>query len=176
MTTNDERVERYAAPDRSAFMPQFLHSQILEDLWMGGTDDDDVLSEPRRLKDKAFITVADYDYVVTAYAWARPADWEVQEVRFPYYDSDDIRDLPIERVVRVAQDAHRAWKAGDRVLIRCQAGLNRSGLIMALVLILEGYEPREAIALMRAQRAPGVLCNRAFERFLLDTDMSALLR
>lgn len=166
MTNIDERVERYAAPDRSPYMPQFLWSEILPNLWMGGTDDDDTLSTPRRLRDKAFITVADFDLVVTAYAWARPVDWEVEEIRFGYYDSDDIQDLPIERVVEVARKAHAAWAAGDRVLIRCQAGLNRSGIITALVLMFAGYTAADAIALMRAKRAPGVLCNLAFERWL----------
>lgn len=166
MTNMDERIERYARPDRSPYMPQHLWSEILPGLWMGGTDDDDTLVEPRRLRDKAFITVADFDLVVTAYAWARPVDWEVEEIRFGYYDSDDIRDLPIERVIAVARKAHDAWAAGDRVLIRCQAGLNRSGIITALVLMLAGYDATDAIDLMRAKRAPGVLCNLAFERWL----------
>lgn len=174
MTTNDEKVERYAAPDRSPYMPQFLHSEILPGLWMGGTHDDDTLSTPRPLREAAFITDAEYDLVVTAYAWARPVDWMVKEIRFGYYDSDDIRDLPIDRVLAIAKETHAAWAAGDRVLIRCQAGLNRSGLIMALVLMIAGYSAFGAITLMREKRAPGVLCNREFERWLRTLNTDAL--
>ncbi|HEY7821189.1 MAG TPA: dual specificity protein phosphatase family protein, partial [Acidimicrobiia bacterium] len=60
------------------------------------------------------------------------------------------------------------------VLIRCQAGVNRSGLVSALVLMLDGYRAEEAIALLRQRRSPVVLSNRHFERWLL-TEAAGLL-
>jgi protein-tyrosine phosphatase len=66
--------------------------------------------------------------------------------------------------------AHADWKRGKRVLIRCQAGWNRSGLITALVLIREGMGAREAIDLIREKRSEWALCNKSFEKFLLEQD------
>lgn len=72
-------------------------------------------------------------------------------------------------LVRIAKQTHRVWRNGARVLIRCQAGLNRSGLTMALVLIEEGYSAADAIDLIRAGRGDSALCTSRFERWLLDT-------
>lgn len=70
-------------------------------------------------------------------------------------------------------DAIAAWvnvcrKDGD-TLVHCQAGLNRSNLIAATALIQDGFEPAEAIKILRAKRSPAVLCNQAFEAHLLGT-------
>ncbi len=56
---------------------------------------------------------------------------------------------------------------GQRIVVNCAAGLNRSGLIVGRALIFLGYEPREAIRLIRAARGPKALFNRTFEEFLL---------
>ena len=48
-----------------------------------------------------------------------------------------------------------------RVLITCHLGINRSGLVMALVLRLMGHSPQEAIKTIR-ERRPKALQNRAF--------------
>lgn len=74
------------------------------------------------------------------------------------------KDIP--EIHDIAEWAHREWKAGKKVLIRCQAGLNRSGLIVALVLISEGYDPKDAIDLIRACRSPHALCNADFVKYL----------
>jgi protein-tyrosine phosphatase len=89
-------------------------------------------------------------------------------VRFGFYDSAlSVEDLP--RILRIARRTRRAWKLGQRVLIRCQAGVNRSGLISALVLMLEGYTAADAIALLRERRSAHVLSNRHFEEWLLTS-------
>lgn len=59
-------------------------------------------------------------------------------------------------------------------LVHCQAGLNRSGLVAALALILDGMLPAAAIDLLRQHRSPAVLCNPAFERWLLESSEQAL--
>ena len=61
------------------------------------------------------------------------------------------------------------WKDGKKVLIRCQAGINRSSFVMAFVLMREGYTAEEAISLMREKRSSWVLMNKSFEEFLLKT-------
>lgn len=61
-----------------------------------------------------------------------------------------------------------AFCAKGKTLVHCQAGFNRSGLIAGLALVLDGMAPVDAIALMRAQRSPLVLCNPVFENWLLS--------
>jgi protein-tyrosine phosphatase len=64
--------------------------------------------------------------------------------------------------------AARLVSQGKKVLVHCQAGLNRSGVVTALALINLGYTPTAAIELMREKRSPLVLCNEAFENWVLD--------
>ena len=52
------------------------------------------------------------------------------------------------------------------VLVNCQAGLNRSSLVVARALMLEGMTADAAIGLLRARRSPACLCNPAFEAWL----------
>lgn len=149
--------------------PDALFSEILPNLFQGGTDDNDVIhvahSNYQRRSDMPF------DSIVTMYAWAKPADWNVQELRYGIPDNL-ISDIDLERLRKAVDFAHQQWKSGDRVLIRCQAGLNRSGLVTALVLIKEGYQPTEAIELIRAQRGEYALCNHHFEQWLLTSSTS----
>ena len=55
----------------------------------------------------------------------------------------------------------------------CQAGLNRSSLIVALALVLDGMSPTNAVALVRERRCEVCLCNQSFERFILGLSPSA---
>lgn len=142
--------------------PAYAPDEILPGLFQGGTEDHDVIWQPaaRRLRGDF-----PFDLVVTLYADANPAPWGVQEIRFGFYDAD-LAEEDAHRVIAIARQAHRAWTSGERVLIRCQAGVNRSGLVSALVLMLEGYSPEAAIELLRQRRGRRVLCNADFERWL----------
>jgi protein-tyrosine phosphatase len=51
---------------------------------------------------------------------------------------------------------------GKSVYVHCAAGLNRSGLVVARVLVARGMTGKDAIALLRNRRSPAVLCNEAF--------------
>ena len=64
---------------------------------------------------------------------------------------------------RVAEHLRR----GDRVVINCMSGLNRSGLLVGRALVGLGYPPIEAVELVRKARGPHALSNRQFVRFLL---------
>lgn len=149
--------------------PHALFSEILPNLFQGGTDDSDVIhfahTSYKRRSDMPF------DSIVTMYAWAKPADWNVQELRYGIPDNL-ISDIDLNRLRKAVDFAHQQWKSGDRVLIRCQAGLNRSGLVTALVLVKEGYRPDEAIELIRAKRGEDALCNYHFEQWLLTSAAS----
>ncbi len=152
-----------------------LWSEILPGLWLGGTSDWDTIEEGissrSALNGPREITVDEFQTVVTAYAWAKPVDWLVEELRYCYFDADDTKHIDQEALHRAAQFAYRAWKNGRKTLVRCQAGLNRSGLIMAIVLMMDGKTAEEAIHLMRTQRCRWVLCNRTFVNFAQELEI-----
>jgi hypothetical protein len=151
--------------------PSWRADEILPGLFMGGTHDEATVADAMPLRglgqDRA------YDAVVTLYAWAQPVDWEVEELRYGFGDGALYGD-DIARVLRAAEWAHQRWQSGDRVLIRCQAGLNRSGLVTALVLIQAGWAPADAIRHIRAKRSPHALFNRHFVRWLITDAQSAV--
>lgn len=163
----EEVLENLARPDYGFDLDEDLWSEVLPNLWQGGTDDFDTVNDARAHNEGAFITKSDFDTVITAYAWAQPADWLVKEFRYSFYDGD-MKDIDFKQIYQAVRIAHEDWKAGKKVLIRCQAGWNRSGLIMALVLIKEGYSAQEAIDLIRKQRSPHALCNARFVAWLLS--------
>lgn len=67
-----------------------------------------------------------------------------------------------EHIIRAANFAASQVKRGNRTLITCQAGLNRSGIITALtVCLLTGASGREAVEHVRNMR-PDALCNENF--------------
>ena len=142
-----------------------LHSMILPNLFQGGTDDLDVIhlaqTNTRPRVDLPF------DAIVTMYAWARPADWNIQEFRYGVPDAS-ISDIDLNRLRQAVEFGYDRWKAGDRVLVRCQAGLNRSGLVLALILIKDGLTPQEAINRIRENRGSDALFNADFHNWLLQ--------
>ena len=152
-----------------------LWSEILPGLWLGGTDDDDTIETGVDTYKPRMITKDDFDTVITLYSWAQPVDWLVEEVRYGFYDSE-ISHIDFAAVERAADFAYQAWKSGKRVLIRCQAGINRSSLVMAHVLMKDKYKAREAIDLMREKRSKAVLLNRHFVDYLVMSDEVPLER
>jgi hypothetical protein len=141
-----------------------LYNQIQPGLFMGGTLDADVCQgeagkNPLR-------NHLPFDAIATVYSWAKPAYWNIQEFRYGFYDASiDLIDKV--RLGEIVTWAHKHWKAGDRVLVRCQAGLNRSGLVTALVFMYEGATASEAIECIRRYRGNDALFNREYVTWLL---------
>lgn len=142
-----------------------LFTEIAPNLFQGGTDDLDVIHLP--VTNRAKRTDLPFDSIVTMYAWARPADWKVQEFRYGVPDAA-ISEIDLNRLRLAVNFGYNRWKAGDRVLVRCQAGLNRSGLVSALILIKDGITPERAIEIIRANRGPDALFNQHYVDWLLS--------
>lgn len=75
--------------------------------------------------------------------------------------------------------AAESWKDGRQVLVRCRAGMNRSGLVVAQVLVLKGWPVADAIDLVRERRSPSALNNEVFVCYLttgleLSAELTAL--
>jgi protein-tyrosine phosphatase len=85
----------------------------------------------------------------------------------------------IRAVDEFAASAALDFADGRQVLVRCRAGMNRSGLVVGEVLKRNGYTAAEAIAMIRKHRAPGALNNETFVAYLetglgLSAELTAL--
>jgi hypothetical protein len=107
----------------------------------------------------------DFAHVVSLYKWER-YELGPNTTRHEYemYDASDVPDADL--LGAIADDVNR-YRSEGKTLVHCQAGLNRSNLVTALALIRGGMAPADAIALLREKRSPVVLCNAAFESWLL---------
>lgn len=140
-----------------------LYSEILPNLFISGTLDEDVVQRGKSIYSLA--QPAPFDSVVCLYGHANPIGYYVREQRFGIADAElDEESKP--EIRQLADWLHSEWKLGKRVAGKCQAGWNRSSLVVALVLLKEGYSAHDAINLIRDRRSPNALCNRNFVSFI----------
>ena len=130
--------------------PLKLHTEILHRLWQGGT------AERDQLHNSKFFSTATKDVpftsVVTLDAQSQPVKWGVKEYRFGIEDGP-IDPTQVKDILKAADWAYEQWKSKETVLIRCQAGANRSGLITALVLMKDGWSAQKAIDHIKSKRS-----------------------
>lgn len=132
-----------------------LISHIDGNLYMGGCRDGVSLGD-------------EFEFVISLYRWEHyeigenTRRWEIE-----MYDAGEIPDP--QQLVKIARHVGKCVNAG-KTLVHCQAGLNRSGLVTALSLVLAGHSASDAIVLLRQKRSEVVLCNGAFESWLLEWD------
>jgi len=154
---SSERIEGMTAIGHMRFSAP-LFTQITPFLWMGGSPD---TYTPPSLPPSL-------DAILNLYVWAKykvPSGVEYKEETM-YDTSEGSPDSG--NAWALAAWAFKRVKSGRTTLIHCQAGLNRSGLITGMVMMLMGWTAEEAIAEMRKRRSNAVLINPAFEQFLLD--------
>jgi len=146
-----------------SYQPTSLYSEIAPNLFMGGTADEDVIHQAVAYNKAR--TDLPFDAIITMYAWANPADWRVQEFRYGIYDSA-IADIDLDRLKQAVEFGYNRWLSGDRVLVRCQAGLNRSGLVTTLIMMSTGLDAETAIEQIRKNRADIALFNNNYVEWL----------
>lgn len=129
-----------------------LYSEIVPGLWQGGTPEG---AAPVMFK-----------FIVNLAPWP---EWgytiqanQVQTRAFLY----DSNEMPKRLLLLSLAQQTNAYRRMGTTLVHCQMGLNRSGLITALALMLDGMAASDAINLLREKRSDDVLCNRAFETWL----------
>jgi protein-tyrosine phosphatase len=88
------------------------------------------------------------------------------EFLYVYLPIDDGQLPDLDRLHAVAKLGAELVRRGDRVLAHCGVGLNRSALMVALILRYLGMSAEEAVNLVR-QRRPGALYNPVFSDYLL---------
>lgn len=135
-----------------------LFSQIDGNLWSGGC--------PRGQTPK------ELDFIICLYPW-EPYQIHEHQVytQARLFDSGEMPSTQL--LIALARHVNECRAIGP-TLVHCQAGLNRSGLVTALALMESGMTAAAAIALLREKRCAAVLCNRAFENWLLDYRKPAL--
>ena len=145
-----------------------LYSEILPNLFISGTLDEAVLSNPR-FEENSHGNVP-FDACVTLYGDSWPMGHFVREQRFPIPDAA-LQASSETEIRQLAQWLYSQWKLGKRVAGKCQAGWNRSSLVVALVLLQEGYSADDAISLIREKRSQNALCNPDFVRFIRQEEV-----
>ncbi len=135
-------------------------TQVAPRLWQG--------SRPQSWTDlKGVLGV---DVLVLAAQEHHPADYVFPGVKVLYAALDDSGPPPTEAELAdaeaVATLAATRYVRGDRLLITCYMGRNRSGLITALVLVrAHGLTGKQAVRAVQAAR-PEALSNAYFRRYL----------
>ena len=109
------------------------------------------------------VVVADeFDTVISLYAAEGHGPAEGVEHHYYRMADADLLEGDGSAVARLADLAAQRVREGRSVLVRCQAGLNRSSLVAALALVRLGLEPQEAIDRIRERRHVNCLFNRSF--------------
>ncbi len=126
-------------------------SEVLPDLWLGGCEDGLIL--PVFIKN-----------LVSLYPW------ETYTVQHELQSSLEVRmfdsvDQAFDQVDHIADWVNSCRNTGP-TLVHCQAGLNRSSLVVARALMLRGMTAADAISVIREKRSPVCLSNPSFERWL----------
>jgi Dual specificity phosphatase, catalytic domain len=151
----DPTQERMSGIARHGNTPFDVISEIVPGLWQGGCRTG--LKLPGHI-----------EHVISLYPWEsyQGHDDVRSALSVVMYDSEDQGYAQV--------DAIAAWvnvcRADGPTLVHCQAGLNRSSLVAARALMLDGFTAQDAIALLREKRSPACLCNRSFESYLLSLD------
>lgn len=105
-----------------------------------------------------------FDHVVALY---QGNEWIVRHrlqshLRVKMYD---LEDQGMEQVDGIARWVVACAQTGH-VLVNCQAGLNRSGVVTARALQMQGMGTNESIVKVRQNRCEAALSNGAFEQWL----------
>ena len=110
---------------------------------------------------------AGFDVLVLAAEEIQPEGWRfpgVQVLRLPMRDEPKILTPRQVKLLRaISREVAAYLERGQRVLVTCRAGLNRSGIIVASTLLrTTRMSPTQIIRLVRRKRSPMALNNPAF--------------
>jgi len=149
-----QRMSGIAVHGNTPFDVPFI-SEIAPNLWQGGCQN-------------GLVMPTFFRHLVSLYPW------ESYEIKHELDSSMVVKmydslEQSTEQVDAIAQWVNICRKSGP-VLLHCQAGLNRSSLVAARALMLEGVAGWEAIKTLRERRSPACLCNPSFERHIRDMD------
>ena len=109
-----------------------------------------------------------YDFVVNC-TLSLPLPENTRSIRIPIQD-DPFDSLPLFQILRdtsVLHDIHEALFAGQRILVHCQAGAQRSPTVVACYMIkFHGMTVSEVIAFIKRKRPQAFSWTPTFIRTL----------
>lgn len=152
----EQRMRGIAVHGRTPFDVPYI-SEIVPGLWQGGCADGLVL--PTHI-----------DHVVSLYPWERYTNRHQLKSLLSVALYDDV-DQSTEQIRDIAAWVNACRRTGT-VLVHCQAGLNRSALVVGAALLMGDYpgSPLTVVKHLRETRSPAVLCNPAFEAWLTGSE------
>jgi hypothetical protein len=109
-----------------------------------------------------------YDLIVSLTSWGSDSPHRAlrQGGRFVWVPMVDGPEVPATEIRLLAVEIAAAVRDGAEVLVHCDAGLNRSGVVVGRTLLELGVPVDEAIAAIRKARGRDALCNHSFVRWL----------
>jgi protein-tyrosine phosphatase len=154
-------VRRTREWDRDNRPPRSPWNEVAAGLWMGGHE---WIDEHGELQ--SAVVTDQFDLVISLFT--RAGHGPSPDRPHVVHEIPDAVLLPaqIDRVAELAVCAAEQLRAGRTVLVRCRAGLNRSGLVTAQTLIELGHDAPTAIALVRQARSGDALNNTIFVDYL----------
>jgi protein-tyrosine phosphatase len=90
---------------------------------------------------------------------------EAGSVVYLYFPIRDEGLPPLERLHAIARFGADLLRRGERVLVHCEMGLNRSALLAGLMLVHDGESGEAALERLQTRR-PGALYNQRFAEYL----------
>lgn len=147
--------------DRDIPGPGSPWNEIRPRLWMGGHQWTDTSGQPQLA-----VVTNQFDLVISLYTRGGYGPDPGVEHRVAEITDGPLSPGQIDQVRRLAVIAADAVRAGRTTLVRCHAGYNRSGLVVAQTLIELGHSSGDAVTLIRQRRAPRALNNEEFVAYL----------
>lgn len=153
--------------------PDAEYHQVLPNLYLGGH----VWEEGGRSKSGKHSTISEdksWDYVVSSYL---DGDYEKTlpqcDMRLVLFNDTEkgLSEEIWEKIRSAVDEIVSRWRRGQKVLVRCQAGYNRSGMLMCLTLMQMGLTAEDAIKTVRKRRGQHVLINRVFEGYVREREV-----
>jgi protein-tyrosine phosphatase len=130
-------------------------------LWMGGHEWIGPAGDPREA-----VVTDEFDLVISLFARdGHGPDPGIEHVVFKIPDAS-LTATQIDGARRLGAIAAEGVQRGRNTLVRCRAGYNRSGLVVAQALIDLGLSASGAIALIRERRGSTALHNESFVAYL----------
>lgn len=151
--------------------PNAEFHEILPNLFQGGH----LWREDLRIRGARYSSVSldpSWGYVVSACLELDEECFPQCDMRLVLFDDTEkgLSDETWERIRSVVDEVVVRWRRGQKVLIRCQAGYNRSGMLMCLVLMRLGFTAEKAVWQVRWRRGKHVLINQVFERYVRERE------
>lgn len=153
--------------------PNAEYHEILPNLYLGGHVWRDDSGRIRDGRSSSISNDPSWDYVVSAYIEGYSEKTLPQcDMRLVLFDDTEegLDEDTWRRVGSAVDEAVARYKQNQKILVRCQAGYNRSGMLMCLILMRLGYTADEAIELARECRGKDVLINKSFERYVRERE------